>query len=62
MAFAPLIIRWGPDASSDVLRRNARCTRCGRKGAMLTHPSWISEDVGEQPFPVANKRRRNGAG
>jgi hypothetical protein len=27
--FAP----YRPDASSDVLRREARCTKCGRKGA-----------------------------
>ena len=27
IALAPLIIRWGPDVSSDVLRRSARCTR-----------------------------------
>jgi hypothetical protein len=55
--FRSLIIRWGPDASSDVLRRKARCIRCGRKGAMLTYPSWIGEDVGEQPFPVTNAHR-----
>jgi hypothetical protein len=35
MALAPLIIRWGGDASSDLLRRSARCTRCGNKGADL---------------------------
>src|SRR5262245_6455512 len=29
MALAPLIIRWGPDTSSDVLRQCARCTVCG---------------------------------
>ena len=26
VAFVPFIIRWGPDASSDILRRSARCT------------------------------------
>jgi hypothetical protein len=37
MAIAPLVIRWGPAASSNLLRRSARCTRCGRKRAMLRH-------------------------
>ena len=40
MALAPLIIRWGPDASSDMLRQCARCTACGHKGATLGHPGW----------------------
>jgi len=31
-ALAPWIIRWGADASSNMLRRSARCTRCGGKG------------------------------
>jgi hypothetical protein len=39
MTVVPLMIRWGPDASSDKLRRSARCTRCGHKGASLQHPS-----------------------
>jgi hypothetical protein len=38
MAIAPLIIRWGPEASSDVLRR---CARCGSRGATLQHPSYV---------------------
>jgi hypothetical protein len=29
VAFVPLIIRWGPDTSSDALRRSARCGKCG---------------------------------
>ena len=52
MALAPLIIRWGADASSDVLRRSARCSRCGRKGATLQHPSCAGRETGFQPFPV----------
>lgn len=51
MAFAPLIIRWGAEASSDQLRQCARCSRCGHQGATLRHPSWINLEVGEQPFP-----------
>jgi len=34
------MIRWGADASSDMLRRSARCTRCGRKGATIQLPGW----------------------
>jgi hypothetical protein len=48
----PLVIRWGGDASSDVLRACARCSRCGRKGASLTSPSWVGLDVGFAPFPA----------
>ena len=33
LACAVPVIRWGADASSDVLRRRARCTACGHKGA-----------------------------
>ena len=52
IAFVPLIIRWGPDASSDMLRRSARCTKCGRKGAVLQHPGWVGIDLGWEPFPI----------
>jgi hypothetical protein len=48
MALAPLIIRWGPDASSD----GARCTVCGHKGATLKHPGWKNGEVEWEPFPV----------
>jgi hypothetical protein len=50
-AFVPLMIRWGGDASSDKLRRCARCTVCGHKGATLQHPSWVDRGIGFQPFP-----------
>lgn len=46
LALAPLIIRWGPNASSDVLRQRARCSRCGHKGASLQTPSWCSLETG----------------
>lgn len=39
MTLAPFIIRWGPDASSDILRGAAVCRKCGHKGATLVHPS-----------------------
>jgi len=56
MAFVPLIIRWGPDASSDRLRQAARCTRCGGEGATLMHPSYVDRIVGFQPFPARPSR------
>lgn len=51
MAFVPLIIRWGAEASSDRLRQCARCTKCGHKGATLQHPGWAGTHIGFQPFP-----------
>jgi hypothetical protein len=52
VAFVPLMIRWGGDASSDKLRRCARCTACGHKGATLQHPGWAGAHIGFQPFPT----------
>jgi hypothetical protein len=52
MAFAPLVIRWGADTSSDKLRRCARCTACGAKGAALQQPGWMGEQIGFAPWPV----------
>jgi hypothetical protein len=34
-----MIIRWGPDASSDRFRQSARCRKCGAKGVILRHPN-----------------------
>jgi hypothetical protein len=50
IAIAPLIIRWGPDSSSDMLRACARCTVCGHKGATLKHPGWKNGEVEWEPF------------
>jgi hypothetical protein len=53
MALAPAIIRWGSDASSDVLRQRTRCSKCGHKGGVkIQGPSWAGEHVGLTPFPV----------
>ena len=41
----------GSNASSDTLRRCAKCTACGHKGATLQHPGWVDSVVGFQPFP-----------
>jgi hypothetical protein len=53
MAIAPAVIRWGPDASSDMLRQSARCQKCGHKGATLQCPGWVGNGVADWvPFPV----------
>jgi len=44
MAFAPLIVRWGAEASSDQLRRCTRCTKCVRQGA-TSQPRRASSHV-----------------
>ena len=52
MALTPLIIiRWGPDASSDRLRASVRCSVCGCKGADLQHASWGGSSTGWAPYP-----------
>ena len=50
LACAVAVIRWGRDASSDVLRERARCTACGNKGATIQHPGWGGADIGFLPF------------
>ena len=50
-AIAPFVIRWGFEASSDMLRRSARCSRCGHKGASTTMPSYVDVIVRFAPFP-----------
>ena len=52
IACAVPVIRWGPNTSTDKLRRCARCTACGHKGATLQHPGWGGADIGFLPFPV----------
>jgi hypothetical protein len=52
LPLAPFVIRWGPEASSDMLRRNLTCTVCGHRGASLQHPSWVDSQIGLQAFPV----------
>jgi hypothetical protein len=56
VALVPFIIRWGPGTSSDMLRRSARCGKCGRKGATLQMPSWGDMGIGFQPFPTGANR------
>jgi hypothetical protein len=54
---APFVIRWGRHASSDVLRRNARCSACGHRGAVMRHPSFYDSGVRYQPFPAEQAAR-----
>lgn len=50
VALAPFAIRWGLDASSDLIRKSLVCARCGHKGAQIITPS--SNGLGEyDPFP-----------
>src|SRR5262245_12929913 len=53
MAIVPLLIRWGMDVSTDVLRQRAVCSACGHKGATLQVPGWVDKQVGFMPFPIA---------
>jgi hypothetical protein len=55
LACAVVVIRWRRDASSDVLRQRARCTRCSHKGATIQHPGWGGADIGFLPFPAASE-------
>lgn len=51
--YAPFAIRWGLDAPLDWLRKRARCSQCGHKGAVITLPSWSGESQGWAAFPAS---------
>jgi hypothetical protein len=55
LALAPWIIRWGPLASSNLIRRAGVCRRCGRRGAELQMPSWTGLQSGWAAFPVEQR-------
>jgi hypothetical protein len=59
LACAVAVILWGADASSDKLRANARCTRCGGKGATLQRPGWAGNHVGFYPFPTNSEQHHD---
>jgi hypothetical protein len=42
---ADMIAAHGADASSDVVRKNGRCEKCGTKGAVMIHPSIAGKDT-----------------
>ncbi len=48
---APFIIRWGKDASSDLLRKSFVCSKCGARTTSIKHPSWADRQIGFQMFP-----------
>lgn len=50
LALAPYVILWGPEASSNRLRRALHC-RCGRKGCSIQAPAWVNLEIGVQPWP-----------
>jgi hypothetical protein len=52
VAITPYIIRWGPDGWLEMLRQNARCIECGKRGVSLQHPSWGGNDTGWAPMPI----------
>ncbi|MGD0864986.1 MAG: hypothetical protein ABSA49_05465 [Rhizomicrobium sp.] len=47
-----VIERLGPEASSDVLRRNLKCVVCGHKGATLSFPSSGGADKAWTRIPM----------
>ena len=53
MPIAPFVIRWAASTPSDLLRQRARCSKCGHKGATLTHPSMGYDEAGVYAaFPI----------
>lgn len=49
----PFEIRYGKDSWEAALRRNARCSACGARGAEFRLPSHQGHpDRGAHPFPV----------
>ena len=45
------IAKFGPHATSNVVRANAVCSVCGTKGCTTTAPSWAGADKGWAEFP-----------
>jgi hypothetical protein len=48
---APIVARLGAHASSDRLRACLRCTKCGKRGGLLKHPSWPGMHERAAPLP-----------
>jgi hypothetical protein len=51
---AAFVIRWGPDESSNRLRRAARCGACGHLGAATMHPGMSGFLL--SPFPAGHAK------
>jgi hypothetical protein len=60
-ALAPWIIRWGADASSDLLRRSARCTECGGEGATIQIPVWGGLQTPVRGWPAESHGQTQGS-
>lgn len=43
-----LMLAFGIDASSDRVRTQARCKRCGGQGVDTYHPSWVEANEGSR--------------
>ena len=54
VALAPFAIRWGMDASTDLIRERLRCSKCSRKGVSLKRPSWNWRGYAVWPAPNGN--------
>lgn len=52
LPLAPFVIRWGPDASSNLMRRNFRCSKCGARSTAIQVPSFTYAQGGYDAFPV----------
>lgn len=56
IALAPFAIRWGLEASTDLIRARLRCSRCGRKGGVaIKRPSWNARGFAVWPGPCAHR-------
>lgn len=56
IALAPYIIRWGADASIDLLRQRVRCSKCGRMGATIKKRSWDAHRQEWQQWPQSSSQ------
>jgi hypothetical protein len=52
VAIAPFFIRWGPDVFERRIVVVGPLHTVWSQGAILTHPSWVSEKVAFAPFRV----------
>jgi hypothetical protein len=58
MALTPAIIRWGPDACSDVQRERTRCSMCGHRGGVtIQGPSRGGPHIRFARFPAEELSR-----
>jgi hypothetical protein len=56
LRLAEVIVRYGEEASSNVLRVRTRCTACGAIGATIRLPSWVDSTTGRAPFPTTRSK------